>query len=278
MKVIKIKKNGEIFLEEHENENVKVKNVKSLKKYLACEVEFEKGLTFGTLLKLIIKEGNSFNVVFCQELNGKKLEYFEEKFDADPEVYEEDFKLEYLEISKIFELFSFEKGSTIDLFSVFIGIGKTNDGFDVFIPLSFYSIAELKDMEVMLNKLVEVYRDLPMDDVDMSDEDDDEDDDEDESVLPQQNSDAAYPFFEAAARITLYEVIQCIIYELSYYKTDEERITVRKNQNNEQINKNKIALLELQLKKHVEGDEFEKAAIVKRELDRLKTITGLNKN
>jgi len=153
MKIIKIKKNGKIFLEESAGEVVRVEKLKTLKEYLGCEVEFEQGLTFGTLFNLILKEKDIFDIIFCQELNGKKLEEFEKKLNEPLKNYEEDFKLEYLEVSKIFELFIYGKGSTIDLFSVFVGMGKTNDGFQVFIPLSFFSVSELKDLEIKVDVL-----------------------------------------------------------------------------------------------------------------------------
>ena len=275
MKIVKIKKDGKIFLEEHESGIVKAKKVKSLKGYLACEVEFEKGLTFGTFFSLILKEKDFFDDVFTQELNGKKLKEFENELKGNLENYQEDFKLNFLEISKIFELFTFEKGSTIDLFSVFIGLGKTTDGFDVFIPLSFCSVNELKDLELVLNKIVEVYKDLQPDDSVENDDDDDDDDIDDDFSLQEGE---LTPFFESATRISLYEAIQCILYEISYYKTSEERDKMRKNQNNEQVNRNKILILESQLAKYIEDEEFEKAAVVKREIDRIKTTFELNKN
>ena len=271
MKIVKIKKDGKMFLEEHENGLIKVKKIKSLKEYLACEIEFEKGLTFGTFFSLILKEKEFFDVVFAQELNGKKLKEFESELKSDVKNYQEDFKLDFLEISKIFELLTFEKGSTIDLFSVFIGLGKTTDGFDVFIPLSFCSVNELKDLELELNKIVEVYKDLQPDDSIENDEDEDEDD------YSLQEGEMT-PFFESATRISLYEIIQCILYEISYYKNQEEREKMRKNQNNEQVNKNKVLILESQLAKHIEDEEFEKAAVVKREIERLKAASELSKN
>lgn len=271
MRVIKIKKNGKLFIEESVENEIVVTKTNNLKTHLACEVEFEKGLTFGTFLKLIFKEKNIFDIVFNEELNGKNIKYFEDKIEETQEKIEEDFKLEFLEISKIFELFTFDKGSTIDLFSVFIGIGKTNDNFDVYIPISLFSVSELKDLEIIPNKLVEIYREVDLSSLnDEYDEDDieEEDDVEDENIS----------FFEAATRITLYEAIQSILYEISFHKTEEERITVRKNQNNEQMNKNKITILELQLSKHIENEDFEKAAGIKRELDKLKNLFDVSKN
>lgn len=273
MRVLKIKKNGKLFIEESVENEIVVTKTNSLKAHLACEVEFEKGLTFGTFLKLIFKEKAIFDIVFNEELNGKKIKYFEEQMDEPQEKIEEDFKLEFLEISKIFELFTFDKGSTIDLFSVFIGIGKTTDNFDVYIPISLFSVSELKDLEIIPNKLVEIYREVDLSPLDEEEVEDDEEDIEEDEV-----EDENISFFEAATRITLYEAIQSVLYEISFHKTEEERITVRKNQNNEQMNKNKIAILELQLSKHIDNEDFEKAAGIKRELDKLKNLFDVSKN
>ena len=171
MRVLKIKKNGKLLVVEKDGEKVNSYKVATLKENLACDVEFEKGLTFGTFLKLIFKEKEIFDIIFAEELNGKKLEYFEKKINEKPLTFEEDYRIEFVEVSKVFELFNFEKTNAIDLFAVFVGSGKTNDGFDVFIPISFYSIAELKDLEISMNKIVEVYGDVNLVD---NDEDENE--------------------------------------------------------------------------------------------------------
>lgn len=278
MKIIKIKKNGKLLLEEHDENGVKVKKTKTLKENLACEVEFESGLTFGTFFKLILKEKDFFDIVFTQELNEYQLKDFEKKLDEVVEVYKEDYKLEYLEISKIFELFNYEKGSTIDLFSVFIGMGKTNDGFDVFIPLSLCTVNELKDLEILPNKLVDIYKDIEIEEGGEIEEDAEGDGEEDEYNEEEGGEESANVLFEAETRITLYEAIQCILYEIAYYKSDEERKKTRLNQNNEHINKSKISILEKQLSRYIENEEFESAASTKKELDRIKAVPKKNKN
>ena len=271
MKIIKIKKSGKLLVEEVIGETITTEKVKTMGQYLGCDVEFEEGLTFGTFFKLILKEKGLFDTVFCQELNGKKLKDFEQQLNDEPEKFEDDFKLSFLEVSKIFELFTFEKGvSTIDLFPVFIGLGKTTDNFDVFIPLSFFSVAELKDLEIVQNKLVEVYKDASF----SGDKEDDEDEEEEESTEDEQNEEIVndegmVAYFEAVSRVTIYETIQCIIYEMAYYKNNEDRMQVRKSQSNEHNSKNKIMILNNQLKQYIENEEYEKAAVTKREIDRL---------
>jgi hypothetical protein len=263
MKFIKIKKSGKIFLGDSENEPLKLQRVDNLKEYLSCNLEVEEGMLFGTFFDLILKEKEFFNIVFHQELNGKTLEYFENKMKEKPKSIKEDYYINFLEISKIFEFFTFDKGNTIDLFSMFLGIGKTDDDFDVFIPLSLYSVNELKKMELFVNRVVEVYRDISED----MDFDDDDGEDDEEYV----NDEGVKPFFEALTKITLYEAIQSILFEISYYKTEEEQLKVRQNQNKEHVVENKISILEQQLKEHIANEEYERASFVKQKLYKLKS-------
>ena len=272
MKVIKIKKSGKIFLEEYDDDKTTSKKVSSLKEYLPCDVEFDPEMTFGTLFNLILREKEFFDIVFKQELNGKNLEYFENAMKKKPEAYDKDFKLEYLEVSKIFEFFMFEKGSSIDLFSVFIGMGKTDDGTDVYVPLSYCSVSELKNLEIFPNKLVEVYRDMP------NCEDCDDYEDCEEGHACENEGEDGVGFIESVTRITLYEALQSIIYEISYYKSDEERTKARKEQSDEQNKKNRMGFLENQLQTHINKEDYEKAAVVKREIDKLKSAQNLNKS
>ena len=278
MKILKVKKNGKLVIEETIGTKVTVKKANSLKEYLACEVEFDKGLTFGTFFKLVLKDKDFFDIIFSEELNGRKLIDFESKMDAPPGVYNDEFSFDYLELSKIFELYSFQGGNTINLFCVFVGIGKTIDGFDIYAPLSSYTVSEIKNLEISINKLVEIYKELQMDedddvhDTDVPNMNDDYDDDEEEG-----GDDIAVPFIEAYTRITLYDIIQSIIYELAFYKNDEDRVEVRKSQNNDKMTESKILILQTQMKWHVDNDEYERAAEIKREIDRLKVLQVPNK-
>ena len=138
--------------------------------------------------------------------------------------------------------------------------------------------AEIKNLEISLNKLVEIYKELQMDedddvhDTDVPNMNDDYDDDEEEG-----GDDIAVPFIEAYTRITLYDIIQSIIYELAFYKNDEDRVEVRKSQNNDKMTESKILILQTQMKWHVDNDEYERAAEIKREIDRLKVLQVPNK-
>lgn len=262
MKVITIKKGGKIHISEFDaNGKITTNSTDtSLKEYLASEVEFGKGLTFGALFKLILKDKEFFDIVFSQELNGRKLQEFENELNKKQIVCDDILKLDFLEITKIFELYTFEKYSTIDLFPVFLGVGKSNELEDVFIPISFYSVNELKNLEIIGNKVVDVYKD------EYDEEYEDEESEERKIGVTNESS----PYFESSTRITLYEAIQGILFEISFHKNDEERLKIRKSQNSEYANKSRVSILERQLESHIEKEEYEKAAMVKRELDKLK--------
>ena len=265
MKTVKIKKNGKIFLEENGEKKPKSKKIESLKQYLACELEIEPGLSFGNFLKIVFRDKDFFDVAFANELGGTKLEDLENKMNEKVKNVDQEFKIEFLEVSKIFEMFAFENGSTIDLFSVFVGMGKTSDDFDVYIPLSIYFANELKDMPLVLNKMVEIYSEVNLDD-DELDEDEEDYDDEDDEI------EEGAVIRESITRISVYETIQTILYEMTFHKTEEEKVKARENLNNGQMHENKIYILEEQLARYVEEEEYEKAATTKKELDKLKAV------
>lgn len=262
MKTIKIKNDGSTFLEEQIDDTITSIKIESIKEYLACEVEFEEGLTLGMFLKLLFKDKEIYDIIFSQELNGKSIKYFEELINKkDVEKVQTDFKIDSLEITKIFEFLFFDKNSTIDLFTIFLALGKTEDDFDIFIPISLCSINELKDINLYINKSVDIYRELETEEEEDGNEDE-EVDDETESNLQ--------PLMETTSRISLYEAIQSILYEISFYQTEEDRISARENQNGEHMIKEKIAIKENQLKKYISEENFEKAAVIKREIDKIK--------
>lgn len=280
MKVIKITKSGKIFLDNYSAEisdkTSKPKKLNSIKEYLSCEVEFEEGLTFGTFFKLILEEKDFFNTVFSQELNGKSLDALEKEMNESSPAIKDDYSLDFLEVSKFFELISFNKGYSIDLFAIFTGAGKTEEGIAALIPVSFYSLNEIKDVEIVINNVTEIYNNS---NDEMFEEIDDEEVEEVDSCEIAMNYgviDESLPSIEANNRITLYEVIQSIFYEISYFKNKKDRIKARKSQNEQETNKNKMLILEKQLSFYVKNDEFEKAAMIKRDIDKLKLKSNSN--
>jgi hypothetical protein len=243
MKIIKIKKSGKMFVQN--------KSIKSLKEHLLCEVEFDEGLTFGTFLKLVLNDKEFFETVFYQELNGMKLIDFEKKLKEKPT--DKKSKLEFLEISKVFELISINGENTIDLFSIFIGIGE-DDGEKLFpITVSSYSVNELKNLKLILNRTVGIFKEV-----------------EDNK---QYYESKISPIIEAESIFSLYEIIQSIFFEISFYTNDKDRIASKQTEDNQCKIEDTRKFLKTKLDSYVKNDEYEKAEVVKKELDKLKNIS-----
>lgn len=252
MEFITIKKNGKIIKQTIMKGEKKEEKIDSLKDYLGVELEFEKGLKFKTLFKLILKEKEFFNILYKQELGNMKLDDFEKQLSkretCKSNKNEDGDIMESLEITKMFELLNFEKGSTIDLFSVFVGVGISNESpEEIYMPVSLIPINNLKNYEIYINKAVEIFKSPSIDSI------------EDEEPLLITNS-----------SITLYEAFQAIIYEIAYFGTAENKIKEKEKIEKEYKIENKIFELETSLQVFVNNEEYEKAAKIKKELDRLK--------
>ncbi len=252
MKFIIIKKSGKIIKQSIDNGKEVNEEVKSLADYLGAELEFEKGVTLKTIFKLLSREKAFFNKLYKQELGEKKLEDFDkqlQKKQTDSKNKNEDGDImKSLEITKMFELFNFEKGSTIDLFAIFIGIGLSeNEPGEVFMPVSLIPINNLKNYEVVINKAVEIFKSSPMD----------------------ENGENVESLLIAASSMSVYEAFQAIIYEIAYFGTAEEKIKERKKIEEDYKLEDRIFELESNLSMYVENEEYEKAAKIKKELEML---------
>jgi len=251
MKFIIIKKNGKLVEKEMFDGKKTKKPVSKLSEYLGAEVEFEEGLTFKTFFNLIVKESEFFNTLFKQELMGMKLKEYQtqmRKKQTDTlNVNNEGDEMQTLEITKMFELLHFEKGNTIDLYAVFVGIGKSKEDEEIYMPTSLIPINNIKNYVISLNKSVEIFK---------------ESEEQDEVGIR--------PLLLAASSITLYEALQSIIYEVSYFGTAEDKIKQKKKQEKECNLEERVIELEKYLDSLVESEEYEKASKVKKELDRIK--------
>ncbi|MFA5067991.1 MAG: UvrB/UvrC motif-containing protein [Candidatus Izemoplasmatales bacterium] len=258
MKILHIKKNGKLLIENYESNNVDLYFAESLSDCLSCDIELDDGVLFETVFGLILKEKDFFGKVFYQELSGRTLDDLEKEMKSKKKPKENDVSLNFLEITKVFEFFSTEeKINTIDLYCVFVGIGKTKENIDVFIPTSVCPLNELKNVPVKLSKIVESYNDIP------------EDNEDDQQSMIEYSGDLS-PSFKAITRISVYEFIQSIFYEICYYKKIEEKIQLRNIKDDKLNSQNKLTFLESQLSKHVENDEFEKAAALKKQIEKIK--------
>lgn len=239
MRVITIRKNGNIMLSNLDGHATKYKEVASLKEYLSCEVEFEDGLKFETFFNLLLKEDSFMNILFKEDLQGKKLKEF--LIQGNGKKKRKKTHSNALEVSKIFECWDYEEGSTVGIYTTFLGVDSMDENQNAYFSINTHSIDELANYRLEINKIIEIYKE----------------DDEGMELPP----------FMAVVNITLYEAIQAIIYEISYRGDEEDAIRKEKG-----YIENKISILETRIKEFVDEDKFEDAAKAKLHLEKLKKV------
>jgi hypothetical protein len=268
MKLLKISTNGVVTIEEQQEDGItKIDIARDIKKCMNYEVEFESGLSFKTFFKLILKEKSFFNILFSEELNGYSLEELEKELKTPSSAEKNKFEINALEVVKSFWFFDTEIGGAIDLYTVFLGLGKTKEGYNVVVPTGLCFLNEIKDCEIFINNIVEINGSLGM-----SSEEYDSIDDVSVSFFEKKENDTNSQ--EVISRITLYDVIQSILFEVCFFKTHQEKINARKKQNSFDFKKNKINFLKKELEDCVKNDEFEKAADIKKQLE---ALSGMKK-
>lgn len=259
MKILTISKKGEIFLESiNELGEKKIEVCDCLSKYLLCETEFEDGLSFGTFFELLLKEKDFFNRVFYQELRDRGLEYFEEEFQKKHKKPKGEYSISVMEISKVIELLFFDGGKVFNMYPIFIGKGEVSDDFIIHIPVSAYSVSELKKVPIEINRMVEFIKNDEIDSYSKSLSDSIGDMEDEDGIV------------RAVVNINLYDIIQAIISEISYLPTKKEKDDVRNSLKNMELGGEKIKILEMELKESVDKDDYESASSIKKEIDKLK--------
>lgn len=252
MKFVEVKKDGKILKHEIINNKDVVEDVRSLSTCLGLELEIENGTKFKTFLSLLFKEKEFFNKLFHQELKGMTLQIYQKQIakrqNIENNKNEDGEELMCLEIAKMFEVLKFDKGNSIDLFPVLVGIAKTPEGEETYMPVSLSPINDLKNYQIMLNKMVDIFQDR----------------------MNEKGEIELQPFMTAACSITVYDALQAIIYEISYFGTPEEKMKQKQEFLKKVKLEDKIFELEQGLESSVESEEYEKAARLKKELDRLK--------
>ena len=252
MKILKINKNGTMVEREMDlNNTVVTSHPDKLSLFLANEIELEEGIKFETIISLLYKEKDFFNILFHQELNGTTIENIKKQMDTkeNNHITEEEKEISFLEISKMFELVSFEKGNTIDLYTVLMGVGKEkkeDESIEEFyVPVSMSSLSILKKYNIKIQKIVSIYR---------------------ENITEEYQE----PIIIAGSSITVYELLQAILYEVCYYNNNQKKKEAYNKQDIEFNFDDRIFELETTLKVLVKNEEYEKASQIKKELDELK--------
>jgi len=261
MDSITIKKNGTLIKKEGFDKNVKETEIKKLSEYLSYELILEEGVNLEDIITILLKEKTFFNKLFKPDMNKFKLNDLKHIMDNGKTKkvkngYGE--TLLYLEISKTFELLSYKDDTnSIDLFPLFIGVGKsvTGDKFEdldeVFMPIGLISISNFKHLPIVLQKNVELFR---------------ADSEGNLSLL-----------LTATAPLSVYEALSAILYEITYFGTEEEKIKQLKDASQQKNTNDKVEDLEIYLQELVDSEQYEKAARVKKDLDKLKKMKKKSK-
>ena len=246
MKTVLFAKDGKIFENEDYSADVKEKRVQSIKNKLGCYVKFEDGLLFKHVFNSILNDKDFFDQVFSQELDGYSLKGFEKEWKKKVDLsYQEDFNIKYLEVSNIYDHYRVNGVKEIEAFSLISAVGTIDDQ-DIKYSITLVPISSLKKMKIVIDDNVKVY------DIDSEDEE--------ESFTE---------ILSAKAKITIYEMIRAIIFEIAMYGGPEEKKEKIK-EFLEGINaKTMISSLKKSLEEAIENEDYEGAAEFKRIINQL---------
>jgi len=254
MESIIIKKDGTLIKREGFEEDVKEIEIKKLSEYLSYEIILEEGVNLENIVDILLKEKTFFNRLFKSDMNKFKLEDLKEimtKGKSEDVINGYGELLHYLELSKMFELLSYKDNTnSIDLFPLFVGVGKLkteeadDDAEESFMPIGLISIAKFKHLPIVLQKNVELFR---------------------------SNSEGELSLLlTATAPLSVYEAINAILYEITYFGTEKEKETQLEELLQQQNTSGKVEDLEKYLQELVDDEQYEKAAKIKKDLDKLK--------
>ncbi len=253
MDYIFIKKNGTILLRsdlEDEKEDVVLKSVTH---HLGREVEFEDGITFGTLIKIIKDEHNFFEEVFNSETEGKSIKQLFSKIDNENNKEIKNDKDIYLEITKLFELINYEEKNinTINLFPILVGVDYSS-GEKQYIQTNLIPHKILKNCNIYINNEIELFKNTDQ--------------------LP---SDKKRNVLSAYVSITLYEVIRAVVYEMFFFDEPDENLLIVNDDKQKQVqdSERQIHALQNKMEKCVEDEDYEEASKINKQIKKIKEKT-----
>lgn len=151
---IYIKKNDIIYYDYDNQENTV--DPLEISKYLGCDVNIEKGVTFERIFNIIIQNSDIFNNVFYGATNGIFIEEFIEDFISDVQD-ENDFfsKVKSLEVERVYQHYRFDNGDEDEeYYYSFHGIGDIDDETGYSVGMS--SLSNYKHIPINLNTKMEI--------------------------------------------------------------------------------------------------------------------------
>jgi len=168
-------------------ENYKEEEVDSLQPFLNEAVELSDDFTLGDLFYFIEKEAGFFNLVFASQLGHFPLDVFLKEYKKPIPKKEEDEEIDYLKVSSCAELWGW---GDIDIYSDFSGV---NESEGISLAVEFTPLNKLKQYPLRLNETFKIFGD------------------DQEQIL------------EGKKYFTVYEIIGCILNEISFCGAPEQR-------------------------------------------------------
>lgn len=194
--MLKIEKNKILYFPYRESKSYR--NLTKIKggifRKMNDHVEISKNVTFGDFFKLLIKEKQLINLIFGASMYGVSFDLLIKDFKRKSE--QKDDEIQYIEI---YWYVDYDKNG-LNIEPDFHGIAKEeqNNFDETPIAFDFFPICELKNYPLRLNENLVII-------------DNDKWRDENRIIL------------KTTKQYTLYEIIHCILYELTWYGTPEMR-------------------------------------------------------
>lgn len=229
MKTIFITADGKIYRINYLG-RIERKEVKSLKNYLNCVLHLEEGITFETFFNIILKDRDFINEVFKDTMGGFDLKQFTKEWKniTDKKDIE---KISYLEIYRDIKLKDDGGINILEITNVFEGIMKNESGIKEIISLDFIPINDLKTLSIKINN---------------------------EFNIPGQIIENVN-IITANKEMTLFEVIESILYDITFYGDPSSRDKIKQDVLNVNNKDNLIQLLTIDMEELALDERYEEA-------------------
>ncbi len=220
--------------------------VRSIKNYLNCIIHLEEGTTFETFFNIILKDKEFFNEVYKDIMGGFDLSQFTKEWNK-VSVKKDVEKISYLEIYRDIELKENLGGLNIEITNVFEGIVKDKEGNKNNVSLDFIPINDLKKLPLKINNDFNIPG----------------------HIIENVN------LITAIKDMTLFEVIESILYDITFYGDPTSRDKIKEDVINVSNRDSIIELLTFDMEDMVSDERYEEAIEILNLINKYKK-TGLD--
>lgn len=240
MKNLLLDINGELFLED--NFSGSVEKIDSIKYHLDNHIKIDDGATFGHLFNQLMKESDFIDTVYGETMGGNSIKIFKEELENNS-FKKESIGIEYIRIRKTLEYF--EVDSNQGFSDIRIDFDGINTETGIVYSLEFMSIAEMKNIPIVIEPLLNIENNT-------------------------KNTDIDYPKSECV--ITLFEILGSILHEITFYGEPIQRDETKQKIIDNIDTTNLLDVLNLQLEDAVKNENYEEAAELRNLIDKYKKM------